>query len=122
MSNDKVNYTKIQGVGTFRSVRIWHDEQGFIIDAERNDGTLSEQDWGFATMDDALDAFPLLYAALVHGVQLRAVPSPKTRPDQDMAPFTWHVDIPIEGNGTESSVWPNKRAAERFIRDWMRGL
>jgi hypothetical protein len=121
MSN-RINYTLVQGVGTFRSVRIWHDEQGYVIDAERNDGTLSEQDWAFASFSDAEDALPLLYAALVHGVQLFAVPTP-SRPGQDMAPFNWHVTIPIAGavtDGTESIVWPSKRAGENFIREWMR--
>ncbi len=117
-----LNYREIKDVGQFRAVRLWHDADGgaWVIDAERADGSLSTQDWGFIELDEALHAFPLFIAVLVSGVAVTIRPG-NTRPDQAQAPAVWVVTIPIEGGGQEVSEWPNRRGAENFLRRWVAG-
>jgi hypothetical protein len=118
--NASIDYRGIKDAGQFRAVRLWRDEDGqaWVIDAERKDGTLSTQDWGFVELTDALLAIPLYVAVLVYGVAVTIRPG-KTQSGQAQAPAIWVVDIPIAGGGAEISEWPSQQRAESFLRTWV---
>jgi hypothetical protein len=109
-----------QHAGEFQGLRFYHADGVWLIDAERADGTLSEQH-EYVRPDTALNEMPLLFAVLVLGVQVRVVKG-DTQPDQAQAPAQWHVHVPIPDGGTEVSVHRNRLDAENYIRLWMRSV
>jgi len=115
-----LNYREVKDAGEFRAVRLWRDDDGqaWVIDAERADGTLSSQDWGYLDLDEALHDLPLYMAVLVYGVRVSIRPG-KTQPGQAQAPAIWVVDIPIANAGAEISEWPSQQRAESFLRTWV---
>jgi hypothetical protein len=117
---EHIDYRGIKDAGQFRAVRLWHDDEGqaWVIDAERADGSLSAQDWGFIELTDALLVLPIYIATLVYGVQVSIRPG-DTQPGQAQAPAIWIVSIPIAGGGTEVSEWPSVKRAESFLRTWV---
>ena len=105
--------------GVYQGLRVWQDDQGmFVIDCEKGDSTLSNIEWEYATLAEALHELPLIYAVQVLGARIVTTPG-EPNPAAAQTPAMWHLYTPIEGGGEEANVYRRKEAAEAALRRWV---